>query len=320
MLSKLLQRHPLSIFIAATARRSCLDRVLSSSAASTRQRSKKALNVDGTDEKESKPRVESRWRRLKRERREAPPPKRRSSYEFDRDTSYSVEDALVHVRKSSWAHFDESLELVLRLNVDPRHADHNLRGSFSLPFGTGRPDKVAVFVSDINGHDAKIARNAGAHLIGSDDLISEIAGNRGKSVKGFAACVAMSEMLPSLAQKAGRILGPKGLMPSAKLGTVVSNDDALKLTIKELLQGRVMYRVDKASNMHMNVGKLSFSDEMLVHNILVAVRAIWDVRPASVKRSYIKKAIICSSMGPSVQLVLESLVPRILQLDIPTDQ
>lgn len=265
------------------------------------------------NDQSEKPKVESRWRRLKRERREAPPPKYRSTHQFERDATYTVEEALGHVRKSAWANFDESIELVFRLNVDPRRADHNLRGSFSLPFGTGRNDKVAVFVSDLKGHDAQVATDAGAHLVGSDDLIDRVLKTRGKVLKEFSSCISVSEMVPTLAKKVGRILGPKGLMPSPKMNTVVNTDDALKQMVQNVLKGIVMYRVDKHSSMQLNVGKLSFSDEMLIDNVLSATLAICDIRPLNVKRSYIQKAYICSSMGPSVKLTVDQLVPRALR-------
>lgn len=274
-----------------------------------------ASTLPQDDQQEKKPKTESRWRRLKRERKQAPPPKNRSTYRFERDALYSVEEALTHVRKSAWADFDESLELVFRLNVDPRRADHNLRGTFSLPFGTGRADKVAVFVADVNGHDAQVATHAGAHLVGADDLIDQVVKTRGKVLNDFATCVAMSEMVSTMARKVGRILGPKGLMPSPKMGTVINNEDALKQLIANVLKGIVMYRVDKTSNMHLNVGKLSFSDDMLAENVLAATRAIYDIRPSNVKKAYIHKAVVCSTMGPSVGLALDKLVPRVLQAE-----
>lgn len=285
-----------------------------SSATSTRKSAKSPRTLANEQSENNEPKVESRWRRLKRERREAPPPKHRSTYQFETGITYSIEEALHHVRKSAWAKFDESLELVFRLNVDPRRADHNLRGSFTLPFGTGRADKVAVFVSDLKGHDAQVATNAGAHLVGSDELISEVFETRGKVLKEFSTCIAMSEVVPTLAKKVGRILGPKGLMPSPKMNTVVNTDAALKEMIANVLKGIVMYRVDKYSSMQLNVGKLSFSDEMLIENVINATRAICNIRPQNVKKSYVQKVFLCSSMGPSVKLAVDQLVPRAIRL------
>lgn len=261
------------------------------------------------EKKEEDKKPENRWQRLKRERREAPPPKHRSNYKFHTSSRYDLPAALTHVRQSAWASFDESLELVFRLNVDPRHADHNLRGTIHLPHGTGRNDRVAVIAPEENDDVAKLAREAGAHLVGGDSLIERVREERGKCIKGFSACLTTPEMLPTIAQKIGPILGPKGLMPNAKLGTVVTNN--VGDVVRQFLRGAITYRVEKAGNMMMNVGKLSFTDQQLSDNVNAAVRAIWEIKPVSVKRGYFQKISVCSSMGPAVLLSHDHLMKQI---------
>lgn len=245
--------------------------------------------------------TESRWQRLKRLRKAAPTPPSRTKHQFDRSQCYDIQQALTHVRAAQWAEFDESLELILRLNIDPRQADQNLRGSIPLPHGTGRKDRVVVF-ADQDQEQAAI--DAGADLVGSDDLIANIKTEKGKPIKGFAAAVSLPHLLPLVASQIGRILGPKGIMPTDKTGTVVS---AVSEVVTQIKRGWLTYRTDKDGNVHMNVGRLSFDDAHLTDNIAAAVRGILDVRPVTVKKRYLLKAYMCSSMGPSIQLDLESL-------------
>lgn len=249
----------------------------------------------------------SRWQRLKRERKAAPTPANRTKHQFDRGEACNLHTALKHVRAAKWAQFDETLELVLRLRIDPRHADHNLRGVIRLPHGTGRVQKIAVLASD---EQARRAIAAGADLVGGEELIEKIAKQKGKPVKGFAACVAVPDLYGKVAAKLGRILGPKGLMPSPKTDTVT---DDVENVIKEVKRGRLFYRTDKAGNMHLHVGKLSFPDDALIENTLAAVRGILQVRPASVKGKYVLKAIMCSSMGPSVTLDHQLLMRKAVE-------
>ncbi|KAI0565286.1 Ribosomal protein L1 [Gracilaria domingensis] len=258
-------------------------------------------------EEEEPARPLSRWRRLKRERRAAPTPANRSKYPYDRSAEYDLSTALSHVRASQWAKFDESLELILRLNIDPRHADHNLRGVIQLPHGTGRHDKVAVIAED---EQAKRALAAGADLAGAHELIDRIANEKGKTLKGFAACIAEPHMFEKVAAKLGRILGPKGLLPSQKTKTVT---DDIENAVKEVKKGRLCYRTDKEGNMHLHVGKMSFPDEALVENTIQSVKHILSVRPASLKGKYLLKATICSSMGPSVKIDRQTLMRQIAE-------
>ncbi|PXF48263.1 50S ribosomal protein L1 [Gracilariopsis chorda] len=249
----------------------------------------------------------SRWQRLKRERRAAPTPLNRTKHQFDRQEAYDLHTALKHVRAAQWAQFDETLELVLRLKIDPRHADHNLRGVIRLPHGTGRVQKVAVLASD---EQARQAIAAGADLVGGEELIDKIVKEKGRPIKGFEACVAVPRLFGKVAARLGKILGPKGLMPSPKTETVT---DDIENIIKEVKRGRLSYRTDKAGNMHLHVGKLSFPDDALIENTLAAMRGILEVRPASVKGKYVLKAIMCSSMGPSVNLDHQLLTRKALE-------
>ncbi|CAN8063436.1 unnamed protein product [Agarophyton chilense] len=250
----------------------------------------------------------SRWRRLKRERRAAPTPANRTKQPYDRSAEYDLSTALSHVRASQWAKFDESLELVLRLNIDPRHADHNLRGVIRLPHGTGRNEKVAVIAED---DVAERAIAAGADLVGADELIDKIANEKGKTLKGFAACISVPHLFDKVAAKLGRILGPKGLLPSPKTNTVTDNVEKI---LEEIKRGRLCYRTDKAGNMHLHVGKMSFPDDALVENTVEAVRGILAVKPPSLKGKYLLNAIVCSSMGPSVKLDRQKLMQRVVEV------
>lgn len=243
------------------------------------------------------PKVVSRWLRLRRERRAAPTPANRKKHEFDRTAVHQLSVALEHMRASSWAGFDETVELVFSLNLDPRRAEHNLRGVVTLPHGTGVKQRIVAFVAD--PASAKHALDAGAELAGSDELIERIAADRGKCVKGFSVALAVPEVTGVIASRVGKILGPKGLMPLAKLGTITTD---IPNAIKSFSRGQMNYRIDRFGSLHLVVGKMSFSDEMLTDNLLTAAYTVQQLRPATVKRKYIKKVVLCSSMGPGIQL------------------
>lgn len=249
----------------------------------------------------ARPSAPSRWQLLKRKRRAERTPANRTAYEFDRAAPAPPRAALAHVRAAAWAAFDESLELVVRLNVDPRRAAENVRGTVLLPHGSGRAARVAAFAE---GPDADAARAAGAERVGADDLVAEIAADRAKSLKGFHACVAVPELLPTVAARVGMLLGPKGLMPAKKDGTV--GPDIAQI-VTNLKNGLVKFRTDRAGNVHLIVGKLSFADHLLMDNVCAATAAIMDARPQTVKKKYIEKVFLCSSMGPSVKLDLVQL-------------
>lgn len=248
------------------------------------------------------PKAPSRWQTLKAERRAAPPAKRRSTYEFDKKASYPLPDALRHVRKSAWAGFDETLELVFRLRLDPRRAEQNIRGVAALPNGSGANVKVAVFTHP--GAAAEEAREAGAELVGGEELVEAVAESRAKNLAGFAACLTTPEFVPNMAAKVGRILGPKGLMPSAKTGSVTG---ALADAVRSLKKGQCAFRVDRYGNVHLRAGKLSFSDSALIENMLSLTRAILAARPEVVKKNYMLGVHLSSSMGPSAKIESASL-------------
>lgn len=268
-------------------------------------------DIQGVDAVGKEGKEEPRWRRLKRLRREwrrKGPPDHRPTPTFDRKGTYDLDAALQHVRSCSWAKFDESVELILQLNVDPRRADHNLRGNHAVPHGTGRADRIAVFVAEDDNAEAKAAKSAGAQLVGGPSLISRIQTDQGKCVRGFAVCLSVPEVASDLAQKAGRILGPKGLLPSPNRGTVIKGD--ISEAVTDFARGRVYYHIDKFATLHMIVGKLSFTDNMLRDNISSVLEEIWSRKPATVRKRYIKKAFICSSMGPSVMIDCKDALKR----------
>lgn len=206
---------------------------------------------------------------------------------------YSSEEALDLVKKTSYAKFDTTVELHLRTGLDPRHADQQVRGVVLLPKGTGKKIRILVFAE---GEADKIARDAGADHVGSDDLIAEIQ----KGWFDFDVAIATPPMMRKVG-RLGRLLGPRGLMPSPKAGTIVSEDD-LERVIREARQGRVEYRVDKTANIHVPIGKTSFPVENLMENMTAVMEAIVKARPAAAKGTFIRKIIICNSMGPAVRV------------------
>jgi large subunit ribosomal protein L1 len=226
---------------------------------------------------------------------------------FDREAIYALPAALEHVRASSWAAFDETLELILRLNIDPRRAEQNIRGLIELPHGPGNARPVAVFTHPGPVADEAVA--AGADLVGLDDLTAQILDSNGNLLKGYAGCIATPEVMPKLAGKLGRLLGPKGIMPNPKLGTVTG---AVGDAIRRLKRGCV-YRTDRDGNVHLCAGKLSFSDDHLLENCSALARAIMSARPETVKKKYFLAGYVCSAMGPSVRLDIDDLTKRAVQ-------
>lgn len=175
-----------------------------------------------------------------------------------------------------------------------------------LPYGTGRLTRVAAFA---DGDAVEEAKEAGADLVGGDELIDMLQKGKAKTLKGFAACVSMPHLLPTAAAKLGKLLGPKGLLPNVKDGTV--GNDVAEL-VRRVKEGQVRFRTDKAGNVHMIVGKLSFDDDLLVQNAHAATMAIVEARPSSVKKKYMKKAVICSSMGPGIELDVQALMKEVM--------
>ena len=210
---------------------------------------------------------------------------------IDTAKSYPIEEAIELVKKVSYTKFDETMELVFRLNVDPRHADQQLRGAIVLPNGTGKSKKVLVITQ---GPKVAEAQNAGADIVGGKEILEDIK----KGWFDFDVIVATPDMMGELG-KLGKILGPKGLMPNPKTGTVTMN---IAQAIDEIKKGKVEYRVDKDGNLNVMIGKKSFSTEKLVENYKTIYDVILKARPAAVKGTYMKNVVVSSSMSPSVKV------------------
>jgi len=212
---------------------------------------------------------------------------------IDRTRNYSPEEAISLVKKASYANFDATVEVHLRTGLDPRHADQQIRGVVLLPHGTGKQVRILVFAE---GEAAQIAERAGADYVGSDDLVERIQ----EGWTDFDIAIATPPMMRKVG-RLGRILGPRGLMPSPKSGTVVPEDD-LERVIKEARLGRVEFRVDKTANVHVPIGKVSFSDHQLLENLAALMEAIVRARPAGLKGTYIRRVSLAPTMGPSVKV------------------
>ncbi len=210
---------------------------------------------------------------------------------FDRLRLHSDADAVSLVKSLATRRFDESVDIVVRLGVDPRKADQMLRGTVSLPSGTGKEVRVAVFAQ---GEAATTARSAGADIVGADDLAEQVTGG----MTDFDVAIATPDMMPVVG-KLGRILGPRGLMPNPKTGTV-TNDVAR--TIEEFKGGKVEYRTDRFANVHVPIGRASFADEDLLKNLRAVVAELQRAKPAAAKGKYMKKMVLSSSMGPGVRI------------------
>ena len=203
----------------------------------------------------------------------------------------SVEDAVKTVKQHATAKFDETIDIAMNLNVDTRKADQNIRGMVSLPNGTGKAVRVAVFAKDAKAEEAKAA---GADIVGSDDLLADItAGNI-----NFDRCIATPDMM-GVVGRAARILGPKGLMPNPKLGTVTPN---VAKAVEEAKAGQLEYRAEKNGIVHAGVGKASFDEKKLAENVHAFIAVITKAKPATVKGTYIEKVTLTSTMGPSVEI------------------
>lgn len=210
---------------------------------------------------------------------------------IDRTKLYSLEEAVDLVKKTNYVKFDATVELAFRLGLDPRKADQNLRGAIVLPHGTGKTRKVLVIAQ---GEKAREAQEAGADYVGDVDYINKIQ----QGWLDFDVIVATPDMMPQLG-KLGRILGPKGLMPNPKTGTVTM--DVAK-AVSEIKAGKVEYRVDKAGNLHITAGKVSFDSQKLIENIKTVYDTIVRIKPATVKGTYIKNVTLTSTMGPGIKI------------------
>ena len=215
----------------------------------------------------------------------------------DLEKQYNMEEALSNIKNLASAKFDETIEIALKLNVDPRHADQMVRGSVVLPAGTGKNVKVAVVAKDTKADEAKAA---GADIVGSDDLIAEI--QSGKI--DFDVLIATPNMM-GMVGKVGRILGPKGIMPNPKTGTVTM--DVAK-AVENFKGGQVNFRVDKQGNIHAGIGKVSFSNEQIKENFETFIKAINRHKPAASKGKYIKNAALSLTMSPSMTLDNQELI------------
>lgn len=215
----------------------------------------------------------------------------------DRAKEYAAEEALALIAQTSGTKFDASVELHLKLGIDPAHQDQQVRGTLSLPHGTGKTSRVVVFAAGDKANDARIA---GADEVGTDDLAKKIQGGWME----FDAAVATPDMM-RVVSPLGRILGPRGLMPNARAGTV-TND--IEQTVRALKGGRVEYRVDRTANVHMTIGKTSFTKEQLRDNLATVLEAIVTARPAGAKGTYIRSVTLATTMGPGIRLDVQEAV------------
>ena len=215
---------------------------------------------------------------------------------IDREKFYELNEAVALIKSNATAKFDETVEISVNLGVDPRHSDQMVRGMVSLPNGTGRSVRVAVFAKDAN---VDIAKEAGADVVGGEDLAEQVQ----KGVIDFDRCIATPDMM-AVVGKLGKVLGPRGMMPNPKLGTVTKD---VAEAVKAAKGGQVEFRVEKAGVIHAGVGKASFSEQALSENINAFVGAIQKAKPSGAKGSYMKKVALSSTMGPGIKLDLANL-------------
>ena len=216
---------------------------------------------------------------------------REAASRYDRDEQYTGSEALGLVRDLAAAGFEETVDLVVCLSVDPRKAEEMIRGTVSLPSGTGKSIRVAVFAQ---GEAANAALEAGADHVGADDLAAQVEGG----MLDFEVAIATPDMMPTVG-KLGRTLGPRGLMPNPKSGTVT--DDVAK-AVEDFKGGKVEFRTDRHGNVHMPLGKVGFEQDALMANLRAAVEEMERLKPASSKGRYLKKVAVSSTMGPGVQI------------------
>ena len=218
---------------------------------------------------------------------------------FDRERFYAPSEAVRIAKETATAKFDENLDVVFRLGVDPRKADQMVRGTVALPSGTGKDVKVAVFAS---GDAADAARDAGADLVGADDLAATVEGGE----MDFDIAIATPDMMP-LVGRLGRVLGPRGLMPNPKTGTVTTD---VGKAVEEFKGGKVEYRTDRYGNVHVRLGQAAFDQDKLEANFRAVLDEIQRAKPASAKGRYIKKITVSATMGPGVRVDTARLKPE----------
>ena len=217
---------------------------------------------------------------------------------FDREQFYGPADAVRLAKETATAKFEENLDVVVRLGVDPRKADQMVRGTVALPSGTGKDVRVAVFAS---GEAADAAREAGADLVGGDDLAATIEGGE----MDFDIAIATPDMMPTVG-RLGRVLGPRGLMPNPKTGTVTTD---VGKAVEEFKGGKVEYRTDRYGNVHVQLGRAAFDLDKLEANFRAVLEEIQRAKPASAKGRYIKKITVSATMGPGVRVDINRLKP-----------
>ncbi len=215
---------------------------------------------------------------------------------LDLTREFDLAEALSQVKARAKAKFDETVELSINLGVDPRHADQMVRGVIALPNGTGKNVRVAVFA---RGDKAEEAKKAGAELVGAEDLMELIQ----KGEMNFDRCIATPDMM-AVVGRLGKILGPRGLMPNPKLGTVTPN---IAAAVEAVKGGQVEYRVEKAGIIHVGVGKVSFSEDALLENARTLLGAVLKAKPASTKGVYVKGISVSSTMGPGLRIAISSV-------------
>ncbi len=215
---------------------------------------------------------------------------------LDRNKLYSLDEAIGLVKGRSKTKFDETVEVAINLGVDPRHADQMVRGVCVLPNGTGKNVRVAVFA---RGDKADEAKAAGADVVGAEELVQEVQGGK----IDFDRCIATPDMMP-LVGRLGKVLGPRGLMPNPKVGTVTPD---VKAAVNDAKGGAVQFRVEKAGIVHAGVGKVSFSEEAISQNVKALVDAVQKAKPSGAKGSYMKRIAVSSTMGPGVKIDLASI-------------
>ena len=221
----------------------------------------------------------------------------RSSYEsIDREKAYTLPEAVKLIKGAKHPKFDETVEIAINLNVDPRHADQMVRGVVAMPSGTGKAVRVAVFAK---GDKAEEAKAAGADLVGADDLAAKV---QEGSIE-FDRCIATPDMM-GVVGRLGKILGPRGLMPNPKTGTVTQD---IKGALKAVKGGQVEFRVEKSGIIHAGIGKMSFTEDAIAENVRAFFDAVSRAKPSGVKGTYIKKISISSTMGPGLKLDIAAM-------------
>jgi large subunit ribosomal protein L1 len=217
----------------------------------------------------------------------------------DPDKEYTLSEAVGLLKKTAYTKFDSTIEVHMRMGIDPKQADQLVRGVVNLPNGTGKQVRIAVFVE---GEGAQLAQEAGADVVGGDDLIKRVQ----EGFTDFDIAVAIPAIMGKVG-RLGKVLGPRGLMPSPKAGTIAPPQDLPRL-IKELRGGRVEFKVDKTANIHVGAGKASFSEQAMHDNLQTLFDAIAKARPAAVKGQYVKSISVAPTMGPGIKLSVNDVI------------